>query len=142
MREVNAAAAGGGRRSARRGAAAALSNSAASFAPDLRKRVLTWKDFVEREADEHPGRSVAAAVGLGFLLGGGLFSSLSGRILAAGVRVGLRVALVPFVTKTMVALGQELMSTDRRASGSATSAEPPSVTRNETPHAKQKETHS
>lgn len=46
-----------------------------------------------RAVREHPFRAVGIAVGVGYLLGGGLFTPLTGRIL----RVGARAMLVPFI---------------------------------------------
>ena len=55
---------------------------------------------------EHPGRSVAIAVGVGYVLGGGLFSRLTARVLGMGIRIGLRTALLPLATEALVVLGQ------------------------------------
>jgi hypothetical protein len=41
----------------------------------------------------HPLTMVAAAAGLGYVLGGGLFSPLTGRLL----RIGVKVALIPLI---------------------------------------------
>ena len=62
----------------------AIGNRADDFtkAIDLRGRV-----------QRNPLAMVLAAAGVGYLLGGGLFSPLTGRI----VRVGLRLALIPLV---------------------------------------------
>jgi hypothetical protein len=64
-------------------------------------------DKVVRQTQEHPGRSVAMAVGVGYVLGGGLFSRLTARIVGTGIRIGLRTALLPFVTESLLALGQK-----------------------------------
>ena len=62
----------------------AIGNQADSFtrAVDLRGRV-----------QRNPLGMVLAAAGVGYLLGGGLFSPLTGRV----VRIGLRLALIPLV---------------------------------------------
>ena len=62
----------------------AIGSQADSFtrAIDLRGRV-----------ERNPIGMVLAAVGIGYVLGGGLFSPLTGKI----VRIGLRVALIPLV---------------------------------------------
>ena len=62
----------------------AIGSRADSFtrAVDLRGRV-----------DRNPLGMVLAAAGIGYVLGGGLFSPLTGKIL----RVGVRVALIPIV---------------------------------------------
>jgi hypothetical protein len=69
--------------------------------------LASWADKLTRQTREHPGRSVAMAVGVGYLLGGGLFSRLTARILGAGIRIGLRTALLPVVTEGLLALGQK-----------------------------------
>ena len=68
---------------------------------EARKRMSAWRQEFGRQIEEHPGRSVALAVGAGYLLGGGLFSRLTVRLLGAGMRIGLRI-LVPFVTRSIV----------------------------------------
>ena len=64
-------------------------------------------DKLLRQTREHPGRSVAMAVGVGYVLGGGLFSRLTARIVGTGIRIGLRTALLPFVTEGLLVLGQK-----------------------------------
>ena len=62
----------------------AIGNQAESFtkAVDLRGRV-----------DRNPIGMVLAAAGIGYVLGGGLFSPLTGKV----VRIGIRLALIPLV---------------------------------------------
>jgi hypothetical protein len=67
----------------------------------------TWVTALARQTQEHPGRTVAMAVAAGFVVGGGLVSPLTGRILSAGMRLGLRLVLLPFVTQTLIALTKE-----------------------------------
>jgi len=62
----------------------ALSDSMEDFS-----RTLDLRGRVER----HPIGMVLGALGVGYLLGGGLFSPLTGRL----VRVGMRLALVPII---------------------------------------------
>jgi hypothetical protein len=87
--------------SAGRGAGAAV----AQRAPRT-PRVESWADRLARQTREHPGRFVAAAVGVGYVLGGGLFSRLTARIVGTAIRIGLRTALLPFVTESLLVLGQ------------------------------------
>jgi hypothetical protein len=47
------------------------------------------------------------AVGVGYVLGGGLFSRLTARIVGTAIRIGLRTAVLPFVTEGLLALGQQ-----------------------------------
>jgi hypothetical protein len=52
---------------------------------------------VEGRVNRHPYGTLAAAVGVGYVLGGGLFSPLTARILGFGVRIGLRLAAIPML---------------------------------------------
>jgi hypothetical protein len=56
---------------------------------DLVKDVID----VEGRVDRHPYGMMAGALGAGFVLGGGLFTRLTGRIIGAVVRVGVMAAL-------------------------------------------------
>ncbi len=79
----------------------------AKRAPKTRRRAESWADRLLRQTREHPGRSVAMAVGVGYVLGGGLSSRLTARIVGTGIRIGLRTALLPFVTEGLLVLGQK-----------------------------------
>jgi len=50
--------------------------------------------------DRHPIGMVCAAVGVGYLLGGGLFSPITGKLL----RVGIRLALIPMIKSQLEVL--------------------------------------
>lgn len=76
---------------------------------DVRQRVDEWAEVLRREARQNPGRSVALALGAGYVLGGGLFSGLTARLVATVVRIGLRVAVVPLVSDGIAALGEGLI---------------------------------
>jgi hypothetical protein len=67
---------------------------------------------------EHPGRSVAIAVGTGYVLGGGLFSALTARILGAGLRMGVRLALIPLVTEILINFREQPTGQRDRPNGS------------------------
>jgi len=54
----------------------------------------------------HPYAMVAAAVGVGYVLGGGLFSALTFRILGVGVRV----AAIPLVKQQLLGLAGAAVS--------------------------------
>ena len=66
----------------------------------------------------HPYAMVAAAVGVGYVLGGGLFSSLTFRLLGVGVRV----AAIPLVKQQLLGLAGAAVS--GFAEGATTSASP------------------
>ncbi len=83
----------------------AVSNQATSFSQsiDLRGRV-----------DRHPIGMVCAALGVGYVLGGGLFSPLTGRM----VRYGLRLALIPLVKSQLSAMAGAVAQPGEGAAGS------------------------
>jgi len=56
--------------------------------------------------NRHPYAMVAAAVGVGYVLGGGLFSSLTFRLLGLGVRA----AAVPMVKQQLLGLAEAAVS--------------------------------
>lgn len=61
-------------------------------------------DALAGQTQEHPARTVALTFGTGFVLGGGLFSPLTARIVAVGVRIGLRLVALPIVIDGLGAL--------------------------------------
>ena len=61
----------------------------------------------------HPYAMVAAAVGVGYVLGGGLFSSLTFRLLGLGVRV----AAIPLVKEQLYGLAEAAVSGFAEGSG-------------------------
>lgn len=65
----------------------------------------SFADEVLRQTREHPGRSLAIAVGVGYVLGGGLRSRLTARLLGAGIRSALGTAVLPLVVESLAALG-------------------------------------
>jgi hypothetical protein len=67
-----------------------------------------WTARLSREAREHPLRLVGVALGVGFVLGGGLYSRLAARLVGAGVRLGLRMAVAPLMAQGLIALGESL----------------------------------
>lgn len=77
---------------------------------DFRERVGDWRDTLRRETEEHPARTTAIAIGAGYLLGGGLFSPLTGRLAAIATKMVFRLALVPFISHGLVALGETLVT--------------------------------
>jgi hypothetical protein len=84
-------------------------NKMSGSASNVRERVVQARSILQRELKQRPGRTAAIALGAGFVLGGGLFSALTARILATGVRMGLRVALIPMVTQGLAAWGENLI---------------------------------
>ena len=68
----------------------------------LRKRIDHWRDILSEQINKHPGRTVAVALGTGYLLAGGLFSRLTARLVGLGMRIGVRVGGTPLVTQRLV----------------------------------------
>jgi hypothetical protein len=76
---------------------------------EARRKVQGWSETIIKHTKANPGRSVALALGAGYVLGGGLFTGLTARLVGAAVRIGLRVAVVPLVTDSIAALGGGLL---------------------------------
>ena len=70
----------------------------------VRQRIDRWRDALSEQINEHPVRTVAIALGTGYLLAGGLFSRLTARLVGLGMRIGLRVGGPRLVTQSIVAL--------------------------------------
>lgn len=66
-----------------------------------RKREL---DVVVRE---HPMGALAAALGVGYLVGGGLFTRLTGKFLSLGWALGLQFAVAPALEDLLTATRDE-----------------------------------
>jgi len=92
---------------------ALVARRAPNRASKTRTQAGALADTLLRQTREHPVRSVAMAVGVGYVLGGGLFSRLTARIVGTGIRFGLRTALLPFVTEGLLVLGQKTDHSER-----------------------------
>jgi hypothetical protein len=53
---------------------------------------------------EHPVLALGVALTGGYALGGGLFTPVTGRLLRAGLRVGVQLALLPALEREVAAL--------------------------------------
>jgi hypothetical protein len=56
---------------------------------------------VKGRVKRNPYGTVAAAIGIGYVLGGGLFTPLTARIVRLGVRIGMRLAVLPLLKQEM-----------------------------------------
>lgn len=72
-----------------------LANEIAEAAREIKSKV----DF-SNAIREHPFRTVLIAAGAGYVLGGGLFTPLTGHLM----RFGTRAMLVPFARKQLMAM--------------------------------------
>lgn len=83
------------------------------------KRVADIDGRVQR----NPYGTVAAAVGIGYVLGGGIFSPLTARIVGLGLRIGVRLALLPLmkdqISELADSLGGEVETNKGRRGGRA-----------------------
>jgi hypothetical protein len=79
------------------------------------RRAETSREFAEVKSDltslvvEHPVGALAAAIGVGYVVGGGLFTRLTSRLLRLGLRLGIQLAVVPMLEQeaaSLVGLGQ------------------------------------
>jgi len=78
----------------------------------------------------NPYGSMAAAVGIGYVLGGGIFTPLTARIVGLGLRLGMRLALLPLLKQELFELAEGLdggevseSSKTRRVSKATTTTE-------------------
>jgi len=93
---------GGNKKRSRRAEEEAPSLSAA--VSDARQSVTTlledWRDMV----DEHPMKALGLALAAGYVVGGGLLTTLTGRLLLGGARIGIRLAALPMVRDELMGL--------------------------------------
>jgi hypothetical protein len=77
---------------------------------------------IKGRVERHPYGTVAAAVGIGYVLGGGLFTPLTARIVRLGVRIGMRLAVLPLLKQEMAELVETIEDEEGRAKGQASKA--------------------
>ena len=63
---------------------------------------------IEERVNRNPYGSVAAALGIGYVLGGGIFTPLTSRIVALGLRIGIRLAVLPMLKDEISVLADAL----------------------------------
>jgi hypothetical protein len=84
--------------------ARALSRELREGAGEMRVRMNLGQAIAE-----HPMRALLVAAGAGYILGGGLFTPMTRRL----VRIGVRSLLVPIVTRQVEAMLQPLPETSQ-----------------------------
>jgi hypothetical protein len=67
---------------------------------------------IKGRVHRHPYGTVAAAIGIGYVLGGGLFTPLTGGIVRLGLRIGLRLAVLPLLKQEVAELVEGLEDED------------------------------
>ena len=73
---------------------------------------LREKLDISRRMKTNPLGTLAVALGAGYVLGGGLFSSTTRRVLGVGLKVGLRLGAIAFLKQQLSRVAGE--ATDRR----------------------------
>jgi hypothetical protein len=63
---------------------------------------------LQGRVDRHPFGTLVAAAGIGYLLGGGLFTRLTARMLGFTLRTGLRLAVIPMIQDELLGLADVL----------------------------------
>jgi hypothetical protein len=58
--------------------------------------------------EAHPVATVLGALGVGYILGGGLFTSLTRRLVSVGMRLGLQLAVLPALEREVAGLAGDL----------------------------------
>ena len=64
---------------------------------------------IEERVNRNPYGSIAAALGIGYVLGGGIFTPLTSRIVALGLRIGIRLAVLPMLKDEISVLADSLV---------------------------------
>jgi hypothetical protein len=77
---------------------------------------------VKGRVDRHPYGTVAAAIGIGYVLGGGLFTPLTGRIVRLGLGIGMRLAVLPLLKREVAELIESIDEDDEGKSKSKANA--------------------
>jgi hypothetical protein len=80
---------------------------------------------LKARVERHPYGALVAALGVGYALGGGIFTPLTARLVRFGVRLGLRAALLPIVTERISELVEGYVRGEKAPPASPEAGEPP-----------------
>lgn len=83
----------------------------------------TWDEvqqYVRREVEQNPIRTTLIGVGVGYVLGGGLFSALTARVLGTATRFALRAVSLPVIVRGGMELGGQLFAQNSQNREAAT----------------------
>lgn len=85
-----------------------IGNSAQQLVDEARAAVTDLQDKIDLKGriDRHPYGMLAAAAGIGYVLGGGLFTPLTARI----IRLGMRLAALPLVKDELVGMAEAALT--------------------------------
>jgi hypothetical protein len=70
---------------------------------------------LEEQVARNPYGMVAGAIGVGFVLGGGLFTRMTARIVGAGLRIGLMAALPVLKDELLTVINRRVSATSVKA---------------------------
>jgi len=84
-----------------------------SAVEEAKRSLETAADDLRERVQTQPVKTLALAVGAGYIVGGGLFTALTGRIFYAGVRIALRLAALPLVREELMALVESISDRGR-----------------------------
>jgi hypothetical protein len=84
-----------------------------SAVEEARRSIETTVDDVRERVQEQPVKTLALALGAGFVVGGGLFTPLTGRLFYTGLRMALRLAALPLVREELTALVETISDRGR-----------------------------
>jgi hypothetical protein len=84
-----------------------------SAVEEARESISTTIDDVRERVEKQPVKTLALAVGAGYVVGGGLFTPLTGRLFYTGLRVALRLAALPLVREELMALVEAISDRGR-----------------------------
>jgi hypothetical protein len=73
---------------------------------------------IDGRVARNPYGTIAAAVGIGYVLGGGIFSPLTARLVSFGLKMGLRLAALPFIQNEILGLAESVGAGAPEESGS------------------------
>ena len=65
---------------------------------------------IKGRIDRNPYGTLAAAVGVGYIMGGGFFTPLTGRIVRLGLKLGLRLAVLPMLNEQVLSAISEVLT--------------------------------
>jgi hypothetical protein len=84
-----------------------------SAVEEARRSLETAVDDVRDRVQRQPVKTLALAVGAGYVVGGGLFTPLTGRLFYTGLRIALRLAALPLVREELMALVETISDRGR-----------------------------
>ena len=85
---------------------------------------LREKIDLPKRMKSNPYGTLAIALGAGYVLGGGLFSSLTRRVLGAGLKVGLRLGAIALVEQQVAQLISRASNSDRNSNPNHNEGDP------------------